>query len=440
MDTFKQTVATRLVLLITLVSAHAVTAQHLHEDPPINYEQAEPENCVTRLQAKLDTGELELEHDETWGYLPAVLKALNVPVSSQALVFSKTSLQVSKISPRRPRAIYFGDDVYIGWVQRSKIMEISAVDPKLGGVFYVLEHTPAKQPQFVRKVESCLSCHATRHSSYMPGHVVFSVYSDWLGSPVSSEGFTSTDHRSAFKSRWGGWYVTGKHGDQRHLGNRTLNAYENRNNFDYDAGANVTDLSKFFDVDRYLSPHSDLIALMVMEHQAMAHNRLTAAGYRGRIYESIFADPARESEQKTANYRLDSEVSRLVDTLLMAREATLSEPISGTSGYAKSFSAIGPHDSQGRSLRALDLKTRLFRYPCSYLIHSEAFDGMPKIVRDRVYRRMWEVLSSDELGFKYRHITLKDRQAVIEILREIKPEVNAIWPADGLGTDDDPAG
>ena len=371
-----------LGVLILIVASKMALSQHVHNQSPINYTDATAHNCITRLQAQIDAGKQTLQHDERSGYLRDVLKALQVPVSSQALVFSKTSLQLDKISPMRPRAIYFNDDVYVGWVQKSNLMEFSAVDPKLGAVFYTLKHTKTEKPQFNRHRGSCLACHATRHTGYVPGHVVFSVYSDSLGSPIASAGFSSTDHTSPFRQRWGGWYVTGQHGEQRHRGNSTMRYVDTADRFNFERGANRADLSGLVDVKPYLSPHSDLIALMVMEHQAMVHNRITAASYHGQIVgERAKAEntPSNDKARRLAQQRLDLAVQRLVDSLLLAREAELDEPIQGTSNFAKEFAARGPSDSKGRSLRELDLKNRMFKYPCSYLIYSEAFERIAKI-------------------------------------------------------------
>jgi hypothetical protein len=419
-----------LVAVMLALIAPVALAQHVHNESPIHYEKASPDNCVTRLQLRIDSGDTVLKHDDDLGYLPAVLEALRVPVSSQALVFSKTSLQVTKISPRRPRAIYFGDDAYIGWVQKSDFMEISAVDPKLVAVFYTLKHSQTEKPRFSCNTGSCLACHATSHTEYVPGHVVFSVFSDSMGSPIAKAGFSSTDHTSPFRGRWGGWYVTGKHGDQRHRGNNTMRYFERAEQFDAEKGANKTDLSDLFDVTPYLSKHSDLVALMVMEHQAMVQNRITVANYHGRIVaeQTKLNESSGKSIDPLAQYRLKRGVEQLVDSLLLAREAELTEPIRGTSNFAKEFVARGPVDSKGRSLRELDLQQRLFRYPCSYLIYSDAFDGLPKSVRNMVYQQLWQVLTADEPSRRYRHLTKANQQSIIEILRATKTELAEEWP------------
>lgn len=207
--------------------------------------------------------------------------------------------------------------------------------------------------------------------------------------------------------------------------------------FDMEKGANLTDLSDLFDVSPYLSKHSDLIALMVMEHQTMVQNRITVANYYGRIVEeqAKLAKRSGKSEDGMAKYRLKNAVKRLSDSLLLAYEAELTGPIRGTSKFAQEFVARGPVDPQGRSLRELDLKDRLFRYPCSYLIYSEAFDGLPKSVRKLVYEQIRQVLSAEEPSRRYRHLTPEMQRTIVEILRTTKPELQRLWADDAVSRD-----
>src|SRR5262249_46659298 len=153
-----------------------------------------------------------LEFADEFGYLPSVLKEFKIPVSSQMLVFSKTSLQRDRISPRTPRAIYFDDDVYVGFCRLGEVMEVSVADTKLGTVFYTLRQQPPAKPQFTRHTENCLSCHASRHQG-IPAHMVRSVFPDRDGNPILSGGSYRVDQTTPIKNRWGGWYVTGTHGN-----------------------------------------------------------------------------------------------------------------------------------------------------------------------------------------------------------------------------------
>jgi hypothetical protein len=400
--------------------------------PPINYSTSKPANVVTKLQKRIDAGEVKLSFTDDHGYLPAVLKELNVPVSSQMLVFSKTSLQRDRISPRTPRALYFNDEAYIGFCRLGEVMEVSVADPELGTVFYTLQQEPAAKPRFQRHTENCLSCHTSRHQG-IPAHVVRSVYPDRDGNPILSGGSFRIDHTSPLKDRWGGWYVTGTHGRQTHLGNLILQRRSVPDDLNNDDGLNVTNLKGRVDTGMFLSPHSDLVALMVLEHQTEMHNRITAANYQTKLAHRD-ADIINELDNapkgrltESTSRRVDSAAEQLVKFMLFAEEAKITDSIKGTSEFAHEFARIGPRDRHGRSLRDFDLNTRLFKYPCSYLIYSPAFDGLPASVKERVYQQLWNVLTGRVMGKQYAHLSDTDRQAIREILIGTKSGLPDYW-------------
>ncbi|MCA9246144.1 MAG: hypothetical protein KDA42_03485, partial [Planctomycetales bacterium] len=400
---------------------------------PINYMEEVPHDAIARLQHAIDQGEVSLDFDRDLGYLRSVLAALNVPESSQALVFSKTSFQLRRISPRTPRAIYFGDDVYVGWVHGGDVMEFSAVDPNLGANFYTLSQQDSSKPRFVRHTHECLQCHGSSLTKNVPGHVVRSVYTRPDGQPLLGAGTYISDHTSPLAERWGGWYVTGSHGAQRHLGNLLLNQVDDPAEVDLDRGANVTELASYFNTAGYLSGESDIVALLVLEHQAMMHNLITQANFLTRVALQE-ADVMNEMLERPDGYLAESTMRRIhnaaepvVEYMLFCGEAPLTDPIVGTSSFAKDFAARGPHDSQGRSLRDLDLKSRLCKHPCSYLIYSKAFSELPEIVRERIYLRLWEVLSGQDTSEPFDHLTTTDRGAIVEILRSTKSDLPDFW-------------
>jgi len=404
-----------------------------NERPPIEYSESTPENSVSRLDARLASGETRLEHDHRAGYLKSLLEALDVPVESQMLVFSKTSMQRHRIAPRTPRAVYFNDDVYVGYCQSGDVIEVSVADPQLGAVFYTLDQTKGDSARLVRQTGNCLVCHSSSRTDDIPGHLVRSLFVDTGGQPILSAGSHNVDHTTPLADRWGGWYVTGKHGSQTHQGNLIMTSSEVPHPVNNVEGHNVTDLSDRLRLDRYLSPHSDIVALMVLEHQTLVHNRLTKANYAARqaLYYEVELNKA--LGEKPGN-RLESTARRiqaagddLVEALLLVDEAPLTAPIAGTSGYAEQFARRGPRDEQGRSLRDLDLQTRLFKYPCSYLIDSPAFDELPEPMREYVWQRLWDVLTSDAGGKSFEHLTKGDRQAIVEILRSTKRDLPAYW-------------
>ncbi len=423
------------VSIYAIVCLDAAWAQSLFESEPINYSSAPTDDPITRLQERIDNGKVQLEYDAKHGYLPAVLKTLGIPPESQMLVFSKTSLQRERISPARPRAIYFNDEAYVGWVQYGQVLEISAVDPQQGAIFYTLAQRMTQRPQFLRDRGDCMACHASSRTWDVPGHVVRSVFTAPDGQPHFGAGTFRTNHSSPFSERWGGWYVTGTHGAQRHMGNVVATDKDHPENLDREAGANVTDLSPIVDTARYLNGHSDLVALMVLEHQADMHNLITRANYDarralfdGRVMNQLLEQPEDHISQSTRR-RIENAGQRLLKYLLFVDEAELSEPLRGTSGFAEHFAAMGPRDGQERSLRDFDLKRRIFRHPCSYLIYSEAFDALPDPLREYVYRQLWEILTGRNTSETYSHLSPADRQAILEILRDTKPGLPDYWTA-----------
>lgn len=419
-----------LPLLFLLALPHPVSrAQDEFERPPISYSKSQPQNRITQLQEKIDRGEVQLDYDKEFGYLRSVLQALDVPESSQSLVFSKTSLQLRRISPHTPRAIYFSDDLYIGYCRAGDVMEISAVDPNLGAVFYTLDQrSPAAAPQFQRQTDNCLVCHSSSRTEGVPGHLVRSLFVDISGQPLLTAGSRTVNHTTPIEHRWGGWYVTGNSGSQKHLGNFIAKKDVEPNKIDNSEGVNLDTLEKRFPTERYLTPHSDIVALMVLEHQTHVHNCLTAANFATRqalAYDAMMSEVLENKESKlldSTRRRIESAGEKLVDALLFVDEAPITEPITGTSGYAEAFSKVGPRDAQGRSLRDLDMTRRMFKYPCSYLIYSEAFDSLPKEMRDYLARRFTEILSGRDNNKKFAHLSAADRAAILEILRETKPD------------------
>ena len=425
-----------IVLALALLATSAV-AEDDFELAPIRYSASTPDNPISRLQARLDAGETTLAWDDSSGWLGGVLAALEVPTSSQTLVFSKTSLQQTRISPRNPRALYFNDDVYVGYVRTGDVVEVSVADPALGTVFYSMEQMPGERLRFERRTEDCLLCHGGSQTRGVPGHIVRSVYPSPSGQPIFSAGSHRVDDSTALADRWGGWYVTGRHGKQRHLGNVT---YPDRPATAADAdpsGLNVTDLAGRFGKKGYLTGQSDLVALSVLAHQAAAHNALTRASFDVRA--ALHREAALNRDLKQApDYRwpstntvLDGAAKALVECFLFCDEAPLAGPIEGTTTFATDFAARGPTDAAGRSLRQLDLERRLFRHPCSFLVYSASFDALPAELRGRFWARIGEVLTAADPGPRFAHLSTEDRQAIRAILVATKPDAVAHWaPAD----------
>jgi hypothetical protein len=427
-----------LIGLASLAAASAA-AQDIEREP-IRYSAATPRNPVASLHERLDKGTAKLEYEPGRGYLKSVLRALDIPESSQVLVFSKTSLQRERISPRTPRAIYFNDEVMVGYCNRGRVMEISAADEAIGTAFYTIDQAPGDKPVIERQTDSCLLCHSSSANQGFPGHLVRSLYVDADGNPLLASGSFRTDHTSPLAERWGGWYVTGTSGRQKHMGNMICTGPGRPEALVNTDGVNVVDLKGRFKTSIYPTPHSDIVALMVLGHQAGMLNRLARAGLETRMalhyqreINKALGQPADEPSE-SARSRIRSVGDAVVEYMLFRDEARLTDRIAGTSTFAAEFAARGPRDSKGRSLRDLDLKTRLFRYPCSYLIYSRAFDCLPGEVKESVYRRLWDILDGHGAGKDDPHLSTEDRAAIVEILRETKRDLPDYWRAPSPGS------
>jgi hypothetical protein len=361
---------TKLKLLFALaVSVLLGMPLNLHADEfdrePINYSTSKPVDRVSQLQQRIDDGTVTLKCDAERGYLRSVLDELRISDKSQMLVFSKTSMQRHCISPSTPRALYFNDDVYIGFCQHGEVLEVSVMDPNLGMVFYTLDQQAGEKPKFFRQTDNCLQCHGGSQTNSIPGNLVRSVYSDLGGFPILSSGSFRIDHTSPLEKRWGGWYVSGEHGPQKHLGNLIVKGKLEPEQIDNSAGHNVINLQSRVGLSSYLTPHSDIVALMVLEHQAMAQNLLTQANFVTRQalhYETALNrelnEPVTEHRASTLS-RIRSVGDPLVEYLLFSNEARLVAPIKGTSGFTEEFGRAARRDSEGRSLRDFDVQISL---------------------------------------------------------------------------------
>jgi hypothetical protein len=376
------------------------------DHPAIAYTSTPANDRVARLNRDLEGRRVRLVFEGPSGYLRATLEALDVPIESQIAVFVPDSLQRGRIGLGNPRTIFFNDSVAVAWV-RGGFIELASQDPEQGLIFYMLDGVEVDTPRFARR-NDCLTCHYSFATAGIPGTL------------ARSSGRFVVDHRVPLDQRWGGWYVTGRHGSLRHLGNLALERLQESPTANT---SNWPSLEGRFDATGYLSRYSDIVALMVFDHQMHAMNLIGRIGWESRVAafqqklgRVAFNHP--QGTQADVPVPLGDAARELVDYLLFVDEAALPDPIQGSSGFAERFMAQGPRDRKGRSLRELDLRTRLLRYPCSYMIYSDAFKALPLGAKRAVYQRLWHVLSGDEHDARYRRLSAEDRQAVMEILRD----------------------
>lgn len=375
----------------------------------IRYSETPSNDPVAALNRRVSGGE-KLASEPGTGYLRAVLTALKVPTSSQMLVFSPTSAQATKISFLNPRALYFNDSVAVGWVRGADVLELVGQDPKQGSIFYTLDQSASGPPRFKRE-DGCLMCHLTWDTLAVPGLTTTSMFPMPNDKNAYANGFT-IDQRNLLSQRWGGWFVTGQHGGARHMGNLPVQAADKGKSKIAVPVRPLDSLAGVLDLSGFPTPYSDVVALLVFNHQTQMSNLITRMGWEARVAtaEPINAPRVREAAVD------------LVDYMLFVDEAPLSGKVQGTSGFAEHFASLGPKDSRGRSLREFDLVKRVFKYPCSYLIYSAAFDALPATAKAAVYDRLGVVLSGRDASPRYRALSATDRQAVLEILRDTKKD------------------
>jgi len=414
------TVFTLVCLSVPLRGQRSGAFMGSSDDPAIAYSSATPKNVVVDVNRKLQDGELHFTYDPRSGYLQSALDALQLPIDSQLLVFSRTSLQGKRIGEQNPRALYFNDRVALGWVRGGDLLEVAAHDESAGIVFYSLdqrqEAPSGTAPQFKREF-ICLGCHMTGNTLNVPGLLMFSTTrpepNQYSGIP------RHIDQSEPLSRRFGGWFVTGSTGSTQHMGNQAA-AVDGR------ANRELTTVEGLFDADGYRTLSSDIVSHLVLTHQAGMINLLTRAGWEARTADPALHAPFTTTPEQEARIAtvMAGVASEVVDYLLFIDETKLPDKVRGASGFAERFSARGPKDSKGRSLYQLDLNRRLMKYPCSYLIYSPAFDALPPAIKNPIYKRMWEILSGQEQDPRYREaLSPADREAVVEILRETKTDL-----------------
>jgi hypothetical protein len=423
-------------LLILSLCSTPLLAEDEYENAPIRYSDTEPNDATQRLERLLAAGKVKIDRTDAWTVLRDVMKQFDIPRESQVMVFSKTSKQNDRISPQTPRVVYFNDNAYVGYCLGGSI-EVATIDPKLGPIFYVLDpyEEPTKPLHFQRD-NSCLSCHGGPFTPEVPGVIVRSVYPGPRGHPIMSQGSTVVDTTTPFSDRWGGWYVTGKHGNMLHRGNVTATEKNDQTiDINFKAGANVTNLSKFFDTTPFKRKQSDIVALMVLEHQTSVQNVLTKANQSSlramymqtslqrELGETVMSEPT-----GTARRIIDHCAEDVIEALLFKDEAVLPDGgIEGDPAFQTAFTKHAPQSNDGRSLKDFQLLYRLFKYRCSYMVYSLTFQHLTAPLKQTVFTRLWTVLEGKDSTGQYAYLGETERGHIRRILAETLPGAPAEW-------------
>jgi hypothetical protein len=406
-----------------------------YEEEPHNYFSSPLHDPCTKLDDDFRAGRISIDPSDSKAMMRQILAALGVPEASQVLVFSKTSLQKDLISPSTPRAMFFSDDCYVGWVPGG-MAEVSGIDPHLGPIFYFLNpDRPDRATPRLDRPENCMNCHGGSMTNNVPGVMIRSVFTDHDGGLLLQAGTSLIDHTSPLESRWGGWYVTGKHGDSRHMGNATANVHGSSVDLNREKGANLTDLSGHFNTSRYLRPDSDIVALMTLEHQVAMHSRLTEAAYdlrsaitRQKALRRELNEPETDEFVGSTKTVAESHAQKVLQCLLFCGEAEMPDGgIDGSRDFKDAFRANRRTSPEGKSLKDFQLLTRLFKYRCSYLIYSAQWDALPERFRLLLYDRLLAILTATSPVRGFEHLGPGERTDILQILRTTKQDLPDAW-------------
>lgn len=407
------------VLTVLSAPALSLSAERLFNfrEPPHSYFEHQPTDRLARLQADLTSGKTTLDTSSDNAFLISILKALEIPVSSQILVFSATSLQSEIINPRNPRALYFNDDTYLGWVPGGRV-EVSAIDPKMGPMFYVYERfTPGRIPTPERSTR-CFACHAGTATNYVPGLIAESVLVSMAGSSLQTFRRDEQGHQIPLESRFGGWLLTGKHNLTKHEANVAGKSDSGRiDRFDASPG-------RFSDLSRHLRPTSDILPHLVHEHQLGFENRLFQLSYLLRQRN----DEGKGRLTPDAEKEIDAKAADLARYILFANEAPLpSKGIEGDPDFIRDFQFQKITTRTGHSLKEFDLRTRLFKYRCTYMLYTDSWLEAPKDLKNRVYLHMAQGLKESGTSKDMSHLPVAERLAIRSILKDTLPDLPAWW-------------
>ena len=403
----------RLLQLSLALTTGIVRAEeaprHRFSEVPHNYYTREPRDAFSRIIAQIASGEIQLDTTSDLAQLTSLLKALGIPATSQLLVYSATSFQGGLIQPSNPRALYFNDEVYLGYVPGGRF-EVAAIDPELGPVFRIFRPTTNGRPEITR-TERCMNCHAARTSQQVPGLLAESVICAASGASLDGFRREQVGHSIPLALRFGGWHVTGAHEHDLPLANLIGTAAPG-------GYTRVPDPpGSLFDWTRYPVRTSDLLPHLLHEHQLGFHNLVTLAVYRTRDALDAGHGTLRP-EDATA---LDTLARQLTRYLLFADEAAL--PPGGVQpdpAYVRDFLTRRLPASDGTALRDLDLHTRLLRFRCSYMIHAPSFAALPGEFKSRVLTGLTAALREENAAPEFAYLAADEKRAIRLILRETK--------------------
>ena len=386
--------------------------------PPHNYLEHKPKDRFAQLQEKIAQGEVKLDTTSDRTFLVSLLEALKIPISSQMLVFSASSLQSEIINPRNPRALYFNEDTYLGWVPGG-LVEIIAADPEMGPMFYVYDRLRAggAVPNVTRSTK-CMNCHAGTATKRLPGLIAESLLVSQAGSSLETYRRDEQGHQIPLENRFGGWHLTGKHnisGNKANVMGLTRNGQTTKV---------PVPPGQFSDLNLLLLPTSDILPQLINEHQMGFENRLVRGIYLVRQLKADGKGMLGASEMN----EIDEAAQELARYILFADEAKFPrEGMQGDEVYAEDFLADRKASKRGMALKDLDMRTRMFKYRCSFMLYTDTWKHAPKELKERVYYRMAEGLRDTNPNPQLAHLPVEERRAIREILKDTLSDLPPWW-------------
>lgn len=377
------------------------------EAPPHRYYERTPNDRFAKLRKELEAGRVTLDRSGEKPFLLSLLKALEIPETSQMLVLSTTSLQLSLITPSNPRALYFNEDTYVGIVPGGRV-EIISIDPDLGGIFYIFDVPRDERPLAIERSRRCMNCHSGSEAGYVPGLVIKSVVPGRRGGSLDAFRVDVTGHGILLTDRFGGWYLTGRHG----LTNHWANAIGRMAGEKLEKDLLVP--GERFSFSKYAVATSDILPQLIHEHQAGFVNRVLQLGYAARtmLHEG---DGAISPELQS---KLAPQIREIVRYILFADEVPLPAGLEGDAAFMHDFRKNRRADQNGASLKDFDLQTRMFRHRCSYMIYDPLLDGLPSVAKEAVFARLGAALRDGPDGA---HLAREEKENILSILRETHP-------------------
>lgn len=415
----------RILTLLTFscLSAAALAAETKEprvmdfRTPPHSYLDWKPKDRFAQLQDRAQKGEVKLDTSNDKAFLSSLLEALHIPITSQIMVFSASSLQSEIINPRNPRALYFNEDTYVGWVPGG-LVEIIAADPEMGPMFYVFNRLrPGGPVPDVQRSTKCMNCHAGNATRRLPGLIAESLLVSRAGSSLETFRRDVQGHQIPLELRFGGWHLTGQHNLSHHKAN-VMGIPQNGKN-----ELSPVEPGQYSDLSLHLLPTSDILPHLIHEHQMGFENRLVYAIYTMRQLKNdnkgLFGSAAKAEIEERAQ-----ELARYIT---FADEAKFpGKGITGDAAFTKDFLSDRRTTKAGLSLKDLDMKTRIFKHRCSYMLYTDTWKEAPKDLKERVYYHMALYLR-DQPDALHAHLAPGERVAIRSILKETMNDLPAWW-------------